>query len=72
VKQIATDGEALFGLDVSNFTRVDFYVNDGLKSVATVVEAVSLIERSKALCSRIGLRLHTFHSNSNEVLKSRR
>ncbi|XP_062618078.1 uncharacterized protein LOC134279668 [Saccostrea cucullata] len=47
-----------------------FYVDDGLKSVATPEEAISIIERSKELCSRSGLRLHKFLSNSKEVLES--
>lgn len=34
----------------------DFYVDDGLKSVATAEEAISLIERSKELCCGSGLR----------------
>lgn len=48
----------------------DFYVDDGLKSVATAEEAISLIERSKELCCGSGLRLHKFLSNSKEVLES--
>ena len=45
----------------------DFYVDDGLKSVSTPQEAVSLINRSIALLKGNGLVLHKFLSNSKEV-----
>lgn len=70
LRQAATDGELQFGSDVANFIKRDFYVDDGLKSVATPEEAISLIERSKELCCGSGLRLHKFLSNSKEVLES--
>ncbi|XP_062610192.1 uncharacterized protein LOC134271972 [Saccostrea cucullata] len=70
LRQAATDGELQFGSDVGNFIKRDFYVDDGLKSVATPEEAISIIERSKELCSRSGLKLHKFLSNSKEVLES--
>ena len=38
-------------------------MDDGLTSVATVEQAVSLIERSRALCAKAGLRLHKFVAN---------
>lgn len=56
LRQAATDGELQFGSDVANFIKRDFYVDDGLKSVATAEEAISLIERSKELCCGSGLR----------------
>ena len=65
LKQAAADREATF----ANFIRNDFYIDDGLKSAATVEEAVSAIERSMELCRNSGLRLHKFISNSKDVLK---
>ncbi|CAC5381870.1 unnamed protein product [Mytilus coruscus] len=47
----------------------DFYVDDGLKSVSGVGEAVRLVKASQQMCSKGGLRLHKFRSNSKEVLK---
>ena len=49
LRKIATEVEADFGMDVVNFIKRDFYVDDGLKSVSTPQEAVSLINRSITL-----------------------
>lgn len=55
--------------DVANLIREALYVNNGLKSVATVEKAVIIHERTKELCRSSGLRLHRFLSK--EVLNSR-
>ncbi|XP_076086068.1 uncharacterized protein LOC143056790 [Mytilus galloprovincialis] len=68
LKQLANDYEADFGSEVSNFIRRDFYVDDGLKSVSNVTEAVNLIHGSVEMCNKRGLRLHKFLSNSKDVL----
>lgn len=68
LKKTATDNECEFGSDAAEFIRKDFYVDDGLKSVATVSEATSLIENTKSICARGGMRLHKFISNSKEVI----
>ena len=39
----ADDGEQDFGADAAAFTRKNFYVDDGLKSLATVPEVIELI-----------------------------
>ena len=70
LKQVANDHEAQFGAEAANFIRGDFYVDDGLKSVPTVYEAIHLIEQSKKICAEGGLRLHKFMSNSKEVLEA--
>ena len=43
LKKTATDNESEFGSDAANFIRKDFYIDDGLKSVATVSEATSIL-----------------------------
>jgi hypothetical protein len=68
LKKIAEDNEEEYGLEVANFVKKDFYVDDGLKSVTTVSEAVSMIHKTKDLLARGGLRLHKFVSNSKEIL----
>ena len=68
LKKTATDNECEFGSDAAEFIRKNFYVDDGLKSVATVSEATSLIENTKSICTRGGMRLHKFISNSKEVI----
>ena len=58
------------GSTAANFLREDFYVDDGLKSVQSVDEAVQLTKDAKEMCKRGGFRLHKFTSNSNEVISS--
>ena len=70
LRRAASEEEREFGTDAANFIRRDFYVEDGLKSVSTPDEAISLSDRSKALCAKYGLNLHKFLSNSKEVLKN--
>ncbi|CAC5383577.1 unnamed protein product [Mytilus coruscus] len=43
LKRVADDYEDEFGSDISDFLRNDFYVDDSLKSVASVDDAVSLV-----------------------------
>lgn len=69
MKQMASDNETEFGTDVANFVRHNFYVDDGLKSVSTISDAVTLIQKSKEMCQKSGRRLHKFLSNSKDVLK---
>ena len=67
LKKTADDYEKEFGPDVANFIRYDFYVDDGLKSLPTEEQA---IQKSKQMCSRGGLKLHKFISNSKNVIES--
>ena len=70
LQQAANDGENMFGSETADFVRSDFYVDDGLKSVATEDAAISLIINARGLCANRGLRLHKFVSNSSVVLDS--
>ena len=70
LKKAALDNEVKYGSDVRDFIHRNFYMDDGLKSVPTEEEAISLIHRSRALCQMNGLKLHKFVSNSREVLAS--
>lgn len=56
------------GPEASDFVRRNFYVDDGLKSVASKEEAIHLIETTKELCHQSGFRLHKFVCNDREVL----
>ena len=69
LKSTANDFEEEFGASAADFLRNDFYVDDGLKSVPLVDEAVKLIASVKQMCSRGGFRLHKFVSNSKEVIR---
>ena len=68
LKRAANDYESEFGSDAANLIRNYFYVDDGLKSVATIPEAVSLIQNTMNICAKGGMRLHKFISNSKEVI----
>ena len=66
----AESGRAEFGDEAANFIRRNFYVDDGLTSVPSVQEAVTLIQSSQAICASAKLRLHKFASNCKEVLEA--
>ncbi|XP_078347357.1 uncharacterized protein LOC144632559 [Oculina patagonica] len=68
LKSTANDFEKEFGTTAADFLRNDFYVDDGLKSVSSVEEAVKLVTDVKQMCNRGGFRLHKFVSNSKEVI----
>ena len=70
LKKAADDGEAEYGKEAAEFIRRDFYVDDGLKSVPTVEEAVTLIKVSQGICARAGLKLQKIMSNKREVLEA--
>ena len=61
-KRMAADNEAV------SFICRDFYVDDGLKSLQTLEETIDLVDKSRAMCSRAGLRLHKFVSNMKDVI----
>ena len=69
LKATANDFELEFGATAADFLRNDFYVDDGLKSVTSVEEAVKLIANVKQMCNKGGFHLHKFVSNSKEVIR---
>ncbi len=68
LKRIAQDHREEFGSAASDFLRKNFYVDDGLASVATEDKAIDLMAKTKDLCAAGGLRLHKIASNSKSVL----
>ena len=68
-KRVADDNEAEFGSVAADFIRHNFYVDDGLRSVKSVSDAVQLIQTSKDMCKKAGIRLHKFQSNSRKILE---
>ncbi|XP_071948684.1 uncharacterized protein [Antedon mediterranea] len=68
LKRAAEDGEKFYGKEAANFIKNDFYVDDGLKSLSTADEAISLIQNSTGICAKAGLRLHKWISNDRKVL----
>ena len=62
LKTTAEDYEKELGSEQPEFLRRDFYVDDGLKSVATARDAKKLISKTKQMCHRGGFNLHKFTS----------
>ena len=56
--------------EAAKFLQQNFYVDDGITSVDSASEAVSLIKEMRDLCSQGGLHLHKFVSNNHTVLES--
>ena len=69
LKTTADDNERSLGSAPAEFLRRDFYVDDGLKSLPSVEEAVDLVNSVKEMCNRGGFNLHKFTSNSKEVIQ---
>ncbi len=61
-------GEAEFGADVRHFIERDFYVDDGLKSLPSINEAISLLKATKDMLAISNLRLHKIASNCSAVM----
>ncbi|KAK0144664.1 hypothetical protein N1851_017006 [Merluccius polli] len=70
LQHLAFKSQGQFDQNTIKFIKRNFYVDDGLISVPSNVEAIQLIKEAKELCSTGNLRLHKFTSNSMEVLKS--
>ncbi|WAR19971.1 hypothetical protein MAR_001809, partial [Mya arenaria] len=63
---MADEFESEFDSSVADFVRKDFYLDDGLKYVVSISDAIHLINGAKAMCCKAGLRLHKFASNAKE------
>ncbi|XP_053733153.1 uncharacterized protein LOC128765925 isoform X1 [Synchiropus splendidus] len=69
LKHLAKENQGQFPLG-SQYIMKDFYVDDGVTSVADASQAVQLAQEATQLCALGGLRLHKFVSNSKLVLES--
>ncbi|KAL6490192.1 hypothetical protein MHYP_G00005370 [Metynnis hypsauchen] len=65
LKYIAAEGQGDYTI---KFIQRNFYVDDGLSSVASTSQAIQLVKEARELCNTGKLRLHKFISNSKEVL----
>ena len=69
LKQIAMD----HGHDkpeVAKFIQKNFYVDDGLISVASSEEAIQLVKNTRDVCAKGHVKLHKFISNDRDVMES--
>ena len=69
LKSTVNDYESEFGVAAADCLRNDFYIDDGLKSVPSIDEAVTLISDVKQMCKSGGFNLHKFVSNSRDVIR---
>ncbi|KAM4544606.1 uncharacterized protein PAE49_017493 [Odontesthes bonariensis] len=70
MRRAAERGEAEYGSDARQFVERQFYVDDGLTSVATPEQAIDLITRTKEMLAESNLRLHKVASNSEQVMEA--
>ena len=70
LKSTADDNETSIGSDAAELLRIDFYVDDGLKSLATTSEAISLMKETKEMCRRGGFNLQKCTSNKKQVIEA--
>jgi hypothetical protein len=68
LKETASRYEGQFGKNVADFVRRDFYVDDGLSSQKTPVEASHLIEQSHLMSAKGGFNLTKYASNDKSVV----
>ena len=59
LKHIAAEGQGRFSADTIKFIQRNFYVDDGLSSVASTSQAIQLVKEARELCSTGKLRLHS-------------
>lgn len=70
MRKAAEQGETEHGTDVKHFIFRNFYVDDGLASVAKEDDAIDLLWQTKALLAESNLRLHKIASNSTKVMEA--
>ena len=70
LQRLAEDYKDKYGKTTAQFISRDFYVDDGLTSLATEEEAIDLINNSQSMCKEGGLKLHKFLSNSKTVMST--
>ncbi|XP_066553505.1 uncharacterized protein LOC136721589 [Amia ocellicauda] len=70
LKHLAAEGHGHFSEATIKFIQKNFYVDDGLSSLASESQAIQLVKEARELCNKGKLRLHKFISNSKKVLAS--
>ena len=56
--------EKACGKVAADFVRSNFYVDDGLKYVATPAKALQLVESRRNMCKKGGFNLHKYMCNN--------
>ena len=68
LRRAAQEGESDHGADTREFVERHFYVDDGLTSLPTPIEAIDLLQRTRASLAESNLRLHKITSNNAAVM----
>ena len=68
LKKTGSDNRSNVSLETVKTLHEDFYMDDCLKSVQTVDEAINMVKELKNLCKKGGLNLTKWCSNHREVL----
>ncbi|KAI4881114.1 hypothetical protein NFI96_016565, partial [Prochilodus magdalenae] len=70
LRRAAQEGEKRYGSDSRHFVERHFYVDDGLVSLPSELEAIDLLKRTQASLAQSNLRLHKIASNSVAVMQA--
>ena len=70
LRKTAQEEEREFGVDARKFVEVDFYVDDGLKSLPEAEQSIDLLKRTQTMLATANLRLHKIASNDTTVTEA--
>lgn len=70
LRRTAELGETEYDADTKEFVLRNFYVDDGITSVASGEKAVDLLQRAQKMLSVANLKLHKVASNSTAVMQA--
>lgn len=65
----ALQGEKEHGSEPKQYVVRNFYVDDGLTSVATTEEAINILRKTQAMLAESNMKLHEIASNSKQLWK---
>ncbi len=70
IRRAAEFGEKEYGRQAKQFVHRNFYVDDGLISVSSAAEAISLLKNTKNLLAESNIKLHKISSNNHQVMEA--
>ncbi len=70
IRRAAEFGEEEYGREAKQFVHRNFYVDDGLISVSSTAEAISLLKNTKKMLAESNIKLHKISSNNHQVMEA--
>ncbi|XP_056107180.1 uncharacterized protein LOC130085444 [Rhinichthys klamathensis goyatoka] len=70
LRRAAQEGQKEHGQDAKQFVMRNFYVDDGLASFSTAVEAIDILKRTREMLAESSIKLHKIASNSSTVMNA--